>query len=393
MSAEIEAIALRSARWLRTAALPLWSTRGFDGEHQAFEEQLEVSGAPVMTVSRRLMVQARQISVFAAAALSGRYPQGADLALPAARAMISTYLSADGEPGWVFSVDRRGNVVDAKRDLYAHAFALFALAWVMRLERDPAFETAIAATLTFFDSSFADPEHGGYWDCLPRSDSLRRQNPHMHLLEALITLYDTTKCVDILDRCRHLQGLAVRHFIDPTTGALTEEFTNDWSVYPARGACRVEPGHLFEWAWLLRRYEAASGEDQSAVVTALIDTALRHGLDDKQGRVVDEIGEDGRLRDAASRSWPHAEALKALSVETTRGVNRYVPLIAAILRRLGDTFCRPDLDGGWIDHVDAEDRPLSKTMPASTLYHVYFGITAVESLLDKTTSPADSAHL
>ena len=373
--------ATRSALWLRESALPLWGSRGFDAERGLFEEQLDFSGAPVTSVPQRVMVQARQTSVYAAAALSGVYPQGAALALRAARAMIDVYLAADGAGGWVFSVDRAGRIVDAKRDLYAHAFVLFALAWIMRLERDPVFEAAATATLEMIDKAFADPVSGGYWDCLPRADDLRRQNPHMHLFEAFVALYETTRRDDVLERCRGLRELALTRFFDPATGALREYFDNRWAVHPRPGAGSVEPGHLFEWAWLLRRYEAISGQDQSKPVAALIGLAMRHGLDAARGRIVDEIGEDGRVRAASSRSWPHAEALKALTEESVRGNPNYSLAIAPILARLSDVYCRNELEGGWVDHVDAEDRPIGKTMPASTLYHIYFGLAAVENTM------------
>lgn len=378
MSGDIEAITERSGRWLRQAALPLWSSRGFDATRSAFEEQLNFDGTPVVEAPRRSMVQARQISVFAAAALSGRFPAGRDLALAAARALISSHLETDGQPGWVFSIDRDGRVVDGKRDLYGHAFVLYGLSWASRLEADPAFERAIAATLAMIDGPFADPRHGGCWDCLPRPDGLRRQNPHMHLFEALLMLYETTGRVDVLERCRRLHALALSRFVDPKTGALREYYDDAWNVHPGPGAGRVEPGHLFEWAWLLRRYQTASGEDQSSSVAALLGLAMRAGLDTERGRIVDEIGEDGRLLSASSRSWPHAEALKALTGEANRGAAGLEGPIAAILARLCDVYCRSDLDGGWVDHVDADDRPISRVMPASTFYHVYFGMTAVE---------------
>ncbi len=371
----------RCARWLRESALPLWASRGFDAERGAFEEQLTFSSAPVADAPRRVMVQARQTSVYASAAISGRCPQGAALALRAARAMIGTYLAADGARGWAFSADREGRIVNAKRDLYAHAFVLLGLAWVTRLERDPIFEAATTATLEMLDEAFADPINGGYRDCLPRSGVLRRQNPHMHLLEALIALYETTRRDDILERCRKLHELALARFFDPATGALREYFDDRWAVHPKAGAGSVEPGHLFEWAWLLRRYEAASGQGQSGPVAALIGMAARKGLDAASGRIVDEIGEDGRTRAASSRSWPHAEALKALTEEVARGNLEHSAAIAPILVRLRDIFCRSELNGGWVDHVDAEDRPISKIMPASTLYHVYFAIASVEDSL------------
>jgi mannose/cellobiose epimerase-like protein (N-acyl-D-glucosamine 2-epimerase family) len=234
-----------SSRWLREFALPLWASSGFDERRDAFEEQLEFSGAPVAGVARRLMVQARQVSVFAAAALSGVYSDGAIMSLRAVRSMIDTYFESDGAPGWTFSADQLGRLVDVKRDLYAHAFAIFAIAWAMRLERDRRFENVLARTLGFLDHSFTDRASGGYWDCLPRPDSLRRQNPHMHLFEALLTLYETTRRDDVLERCHNLHQLALSRFFDAGTGAMREYFNNKWIVHPAVGAGSVEPGHSF----------------------------------------------------------------------------------------------------------------------------------------------------
>lgn len=381
VEAGLATAAVRSARWLRDLALPLWASRGFDTRQGAFEERLDFSFSPVLAAPRRVMVQARQISVYAAAALAGLYPDGRPLALRAARAMIATYLAADGAPGWIFSVDRAGKTVDAKRDLYAHAFVLFALAWVMRLEADPAFVSAARDTLDFLDSFMADPVGGGYWDCLPRIDAIRRQNPHMHLFEAAIALHETNGDARALALCRALKGLALARFFDPTTGALREAFDDRWAVHPRPGAGSVEPGHLFEWAWLLRRYEVISGDDQSGPVSAMIAMAMRYGLDSANGRIIDEIGEDGAIRVASSRSWPHAEALKALSAETGPGDVRYAREIALILGRLSETYCPDALNGGWIDHVDAQDRSISEAMPASTLYHLYFGINSAMALV------------
>ena len=374
-------VSRRAETWLRETALPLWATRGFDVRAGLFEEQLSFAREPISAVPRRVMVQSRQIAVFASARLSGRFPGGGALAVDTMRRVIERYHEADGRPGWVFSIDREGRVAEGKRDLYAHAFVLFALATVMRVERDAVFEAAVEATLRFLDEAFADSRHGGFWDCLPRPDALRRQNPHMHLFEALIALHETTGRADILERGRGLRDLAVARFLDTETGALREYFSEDWRVHPGPGAGSVEPGHLFEWAWLLRRWQIASGEDQSAPVGALLRLARRAGLDPAAGRIVDEIGEDGALRRASSRSWPHAEALKALTTEAALSGAAPDPAVATILSRLLDVYCRPELGGGWIDHVDEGDRPISTVMPASTLYHLYFGLTSVGDLV------------
>jgi mannose/cellobiose epimerase-like protein (N-acyl-D-glucosamine 2-epimerase family) len=67
------------------------------------------------------------------------------------------------------------------------------------------------------------------------------------------------------------------------------------------------------------------------------------------------------------------------------------PTLARALGRLFDVFCRPELDGGWMDRVDMQDRPLSTFMPASTLYHVYFAVAQLESNFAISKSDQKSA--
>lgn len=372
---ELNAAMQRAESWLVGEALPKWTGVGFDPKRQCFEEQLGFDGKPVIEVPCRIMVQARQIATYSAAASCGRFPAGLQFAQAAAEAAIAGYHRVDGRPGWVFSIDRNGGIVSTRRDLYAHAFLLFAFSWLARAtenERDLGMAYTILGEI---DEIFPAPIYGGYLDAIPRHDLLRRQNPHMHLFEALLALHQTTGDRAVLERCRALTALATTRFIDPATGALRECYTDNWAVHPAPGQGSVEPGHLFEWAWLLRWYEEASGEDQSAAVERLLQLALSAGIDPLIGRIVDEIGEDGHLRATSSRSWPHAEALKALTVETIAGRADHTAVLAAILDRLSTVYCRSELAGGWVDHVDETDSPVSKVMPASSLYHFYFGLT------------------
>ena len=369
--------------WITHQALPLWSTAGFDATTDSFEERLTFDHQVEPDAPRRLMVQARQISVFARATIEGDFPAGADLAKRAGHAMIARYLEADGKPGWVFSVDRSGRVVDGTRDLYAHAFVIFALAWLTRVANSPVVEDAIAKTLAFLDLAFADPVAGGYWDSLPRKDALRRQNPHMHLFEALIELAEVAPSPALIARCRALDGLALAHFLDPETWALREVFHDDWRVAPRGGQGSVEPGHQMEWAWLWARYAAISGDDRRSVVSGLINRALETGVDRIAGRIVDECGEDGVVRKHTSRSWPHAEALKAMMIEVPHARRDLLGVYKRIYHRLLHKYCNSSLGGGWIDQLDDQDMRASTSMPASSLYHIYFGLKSIRTLLEQ----------
>ena len=66
----LKALAEQGNRWLCDAALSLWSTQGFDRQTDTFHEQLTLDGQPLRTLPRRLMVQARQVATFSAAAPS-----------------------------------------------------------------------------------------------------------------------------------------------------------------------------------------------------------------------------------------------------------------------------------------------------------------------------------
>ena len=117
----------RLRSWAVDDALPFWATAGFDGSNGRFEERLAFAGDPLPSVPIRLMVQARQIYVYATAARLDWYPRSAGLVERAFDSMVRDFQAADGKEGWVFSIDRRGTVVDARRELYAHAFELFAV--------------------------------------------------------------------------------------------------------------------------------------------------------------------------------------------------------------------------------------------------------------------------
>lgn len=373
-------LAQRAENWLRQKALPLWSGAGFDGETRQFEEALGFDGAPLRDRPRRLMVQARQIAVYASAALEGLHETGAPLAIEAGRRMAESFLEADGQPGWVFSIDRKGQVVDPRRDLYAHAFVLFALAWLRRIDPAPLWLEATSRTLAFLERDFADREHGGYWDQLPRRSGLRHQNPHMHLFEALIAQGTIDRDPAVITRAADLDRLGRERFLHPVSAALREQFHDDWRVFPDDGQGSVEPGHQMEWAWLWGEYEQLTGLDRSATSRALVDRALLTGVDPRDGRIVDQCDEAGAITKVSSRSWPHAEAAKALAQRIAAGEFGYLPVYCAIVDRLLSRFCDGPAPGGWIDQFDEADAPVSAFMPASSLYHVYFGLRTLASL-------------
>lgn len=374
----IEIAVKRLRTWVVNDALPLWSTKGVDASRGTFIERLSFEGEALADVPRRTMVQARQIYVFAHAALLGFYPSGRDLALDAARHLIRDCYAADGKPGWVFSIHADGRVCSDRRDFYAHAFVMFGLAWAFKLAPEKKFLDATLATLDILDRQFAAPA-GGYFTALPPDIDRLDQNPHMHLFEAMLAWYEASKEPMFLARAGELYSMMVTRFFQPGSGILPEYFSGGWLPVEGDTGRICEPGHHYEWSWLLRNYAAISNRSRETIAYKLKDFADRCGYD-AEGLIVDELFDDGSVRKASRRCWPLTEALKAEVAAFELGDDKAASRAADIIDRLCDVFLARPVAGGWTDHIDENGKPLVDFMPASTLYHVFLAMTEANRL-------------
>jgi mannose-6-phosphate isomerase len=261
--------------------------------------------------------------------------------------------------GWVFSVQRDGQTHDGRRDLYAQAFVLLAAGSYAGASGEGAPVALADELLAELDRDFRAPA-GGYLEALPATDAPRRQNPHMHLFEALLNLWMNTRQPRYLERAGAIFELFRRHFFEPRAGVLLEYFDDRWAPAPDR---IVEPGHHCEWIWLLRWYERESGVPVKPYVDALLAHVECYGID-AAGLLPDEVIADGTVRTPSRRLWPMTEAIKAYAVEGQGDK------AAALADRLATHFLSGVMPGGWMDRLDAQGRPAADLMPASSLYHL-----------------------
>jgi mannose-6-phosphate isomerase len=349
--------------------LPYWSLEGFDEVEKSFVERLDFSGLALRAVPRRAMVQARQIYVYSHAALLNWWPNGRKIALMAARNLIDTYFQVDGASGWVFSVTPTGSFYESRRDFYAYSFVLFGLAWAYKLEPDARFLSTALKTLSLLDKEFVSST-GGYHSELPAIADERRQNPHMHYFEAMVAWYEATSDPRFLARAAEIRGMMVSRFFKPDTGTLGEYFDETWAPKAGLAGSICEPGHHYEWSWLLKRYSKTVGRETDHVAEALFAHANRFGIDSR-GLVVDELLDNGTVHKASRRCWPQTEAIKARVAAFEAGDTESAAQAGDLIDRLFNTFLGRPVPGGWIDHIDEKGAPIVSFIPASTLYHLF----------------------
>ena len=361
--------------WLFDHALPFWATSGHEGALGA-SEHLRLDGSSADVPYKRVRVQARQIYVFSQAALMG-WPDGTVLARQGYDFLVRFGERETG--GWVRQLSPTGEVIDDAVDLYDQAFVLFALAWYYRLTGDPR-ALARAHRTTAWIGNHMQARHGGFLNVIPFEPGPRQQNPHMHLLEAMLALYETTGDDYFVQVAHELVDLFRKHLFDPKTGTLGEFFQPDWSPTPGPAGDHIEPGHHYEWVWLLDQYSRLTGVSLPVEMDHLYRFARRFGEEPETALVWDVVDRFGHARRRSARLWPQTEALKAHAVMARRGFGG-VERIPLVVDNLINCFFRGCPKGAWIDQFDASRRPIADTIPTSTLYHILMGYAELERLV------------
>lgn len=354
--------------WMFELALPFWAEAGLDRAHGGFLEELRLDGSPADIAFKRVRVTCRQIYVFSHAALLG-WRAGAALSTLGYDYLVDKAWLGEGQ-GWARRLTRQGDVLDTAPDLYDIAFVLFALAWRYKLTGEAETLGRMHATLAFVRTQLRAAPHEGFWHALPPLGP-RLQNPHMHLLEACLAAFEACGDERYLDGASETVGLFQRYFFDGRT--LAEYFTADWGRALSEEGRSVEPGHQFEWAWLLAQYQRTSGvsTDLAGSAAALIAFGERFGVDAETQATYDEVRDDGAPLRTTSRAWPNTERIKGhLGLYELTGADPR-QAAAAATRVLLDRYLALPLPGAWIDQFDALLQPMSQTIPASTLYHVF----------------------
>lgn len=353
----------RFGDWMRTAALPLWATLGTHADG-GFVETLTAEGRPEES-RRRARVQTRQIFVFCrAGALGWRGPWRERVERGLDR-FLDGYVRPDGAVRNALDAD--GGVLDDAALLYEQAFGLLALASAhaagVQVER------CEAQARTMLDRLEAERLPQGGWR--ESGGHPFQANANMHLFEAAqawAARGADPRWNTIADQ---IAELALTRFIDPKGGFLREFFDADWRPAAGEDGRLVEPGHQFEWSWLLSRHALARGDDRAMAAARRLYAHGLRGIDARRGVAVDELDDTLKTRSPRARLWPQTEWLRAAlawaelsdGAERTRRLAEARKAVAGLTRYLR-------ANGTWHDKLEPTGGFVEEPAPASSLYHI-----------------------
>ena len=340
-----------------------------------FAGEADGSGQARWSANKSALLQTRILWFFSKAHAEFGDPALLDAASWAWR-FIAEHLVDPDEGGVFWTATVQGAPADARKHLYAQAFAIHGLAAFHQASGD-ADALGLARRLWLsVERHAADPDHGGYleafsadWRVQPnifmgRPRAAKSFNAHFHLLEAYGALWDVWPDPDLGRRIEALVALLTGPMLGRERNSFRQFFDADWRNLDDGGSW----GHDIEASWLIPaiadRLSPSAGAAAGAAVFGVAEAVLERALESPDGGLV--AGFDSFGRPVPGKLWwVQAEALVGfLDAYERRGDSRFLDAAEGtwgfIARSLIDRA-----GGEWRSQADPKDGAAAMAPKAS----------------------------
>ena len=356
-------------KWLIDDAWPLWLERGVDWEQRAFVEHLDPDNLACDADFRRLRVAARQIVTFSKAYSCG-VPKSGD-AVELGLAFLEDVAKLESG-GYARLFDLQNKPLDTTLDLYDHTFVLLAFASAAQVGNKDDLRLKSLNLVRYIRANFRH-KACGFIESIPPALP-RRQNPHMHFLEALLANYETFGDSIFIETAQEIVELFFHKFLCTETATIAEYFTDDLSIEKRNNSFTIEPGHMFEWIWLLQKFgklcsaDACENHDFLSLYKKVFSFADRHAVNPDNGLIFDGLSCHGEILSRGSRIWPQTERIRAELLCREGNETRREQALTSFAIYLENTS-----KGLWHEQIDELGQSSYPVSRATSLYHLTTG--------------------
>jgi mannobiose 2-epimerase len=363
----------RLERILRENILAFWLPRCLDRERGGYIINFDRQGREIPGGVKMIVTQARMVWLFSRLARAGYCGKEClDAAEHGYRFLRDRMWDAENG-GFYWEVDITGSQkLRPHKHLYGQAFALYAVSEYALASGNPSVKEFAAGFFNLLDSKAHDPIYGGYreffnrdWSAPPAGVNSymsagaaeKLMNTHLHLMEALTTLYRAAPTPLARERLIELIAIESSAVVRKDLGACTDKYARDWTPLLGSDFARVSYGHDVENVWLLIDACNAAGLSNYPLhdlYRAMFAYSQKYGFDTQAGGFFDS----GPFNQPADRRnkvwWVQAEGLvSALYMYRETGDSSYLE----VFRKTLDFIERRQVDwefGEWFDSVHAE---------------------------------------
>lgn len=309
--------------------LRFWMARMVDRENGGFYGRIDGQEVLHRDAEKGAVLNGRILWSFSAAYRVLRKLAYLEMATRAKEYIISHFI--DKEYGGAYwSLDHKGQPLDAKKQFYAIGFVIYGLSEYARATGD---EEALGYAFQLFDcieEHALDHEHNGYIEALTRdwqpiadmrlseldANYPKSQNTHLHIIEPYANLLRTLRSFSSVPcdqvarveaALRNMIGIFTDKILNPETHHLDLFFDMDWT----REAGRLESyGHDIECSWLMHEAALVLGDaevlQQVEPIVRMVAKASEKGLR-PDGSMIHEANLDTGRVDDDLHWWVQAE--------------------------------------------------------------------------------------
>jgi mannose/cellobiose epimerase-like protein (N-acyl-D-glucosamine 2-epimerase family) len=287
------------------------------------------------------------------------------------RFLIDKYLDKNNG-GYFWTTDLRGNVLNDWKILYGQAFVIYCLVEYHRASNN---QDALRHSMELYDhlQQYAhDRKNAGWaehftrdWQAIlyPRQKAVvgvigcKCANTHLHLMEALTELFNTTLENEVRQSLHEVVRLNATYFypMEARKSCSVRQF--DWKELVEPKFSGISYGHNVEFAWLMIRAQKALGTPVAwDHFYAHVNHALKYGYDHERGGLYNSGKADKAAVDTDKVWWCQAEMLATLTEALEHKFNaEYESLVKGLLDFVARFMTDPS-DGIWLDTVTAEGK-------------------------------------
>ena len=366
---------------LQKEILDKWFPAAVDEQGGGFFENYANDWTRMAGNNKSIVCQGRLTWTSAQAAR--RFPAKAELYLAMTRrgaACLANKLWDKTGGGFYWQVGPNGQPASDTKQMYGHAFGIYALAASYQATKDQATLELAKKAFQWLEEHAHDKDRLGYFENIgsdgkPTSSGgsavgagagQKSMNTSIHILEALTGLYQVwpdpllkTRVQEMLDICRD------KVYSDP--GYLTQFLSADWQ----RRQSDDSFGHDVEAGFLMIEAAEVLGQGEDArnwtAARKLVDHAMQYGWDEERGGLYDsgQMTADGVVTGGLRKEkiwWVEAEHLNALLLQHEHVGKQTTKYWDAFVKQW-DWITKYQIDhtnGGWWPTVSETGAPASQ---------------------------------
>jgi mannobiose 2-epimerase len=346
--------------------LAFWSEHMIDHKYGGFYGRIDGKNQLHPDANKGAVLNCRILWTFSAAYRTFGSPTYIQVAERAFHYIVNYFVDKT-HGGLYWELDSKGDIIDAKKQIYAQGFAIYGLTeFYLATSNAKALELAI--NLFHLLEKYKDTRYGGYFEAFTRdwkpladmrlsakdANEKKSMNTHLHILEPYTNLYRVWKDKRLKGALHDLIILFREKIVDPASYHLNLFFNEAWEVK----STDISYGHDIESAWLLLKATTELNEPtlkgQIQMLAVNIARAATDGIQ-RDGSMIYEKKPDDI--DMDRHWWVQAEAVVGFMYSYELTDDEMYLNLASNLWTYIQSYLVDDVAGEWFWSVDHDGQP------------------------------------